>query len=202
MILVIQHIELKFILKMSLIFMFLSFSFSIIGSLFPESSHTYIVGNPFEHNSVTLEHISGHIFWGGLVGLCTFSIRYVVLGGSFAILLDADHLLQFLDIELVARMSHSIPFAIIVSVILYLILSKKDFILPTIAFSAILSHIAFDIFIADMANMSTSFPIFSPIILDSFNFDGIVWLYIEIIAVVIVLIAKVIDKKKIFCKTK
>ena len=43
-----------------------------------------------------------------------------MIGGSFAILLDADHLLQFLDIELVSRMSHSLPFAVIVGIVFFL----------------------------------------------------------------------------------
>ena len=85
----------------------------MIGGLFPSSEHTFVIGNPLVVSSVTYEHVIGHIFWGAVIGLGTLSIRYIVLGGSFAIFLDSDHLLQFLDIELVSRMSHSIPFAVI-----------------------------------------------------------------------------------------
>ena len=109
--------HIKFILQNSIIFAGISFGFSIIGGLFPSSEHTFVVGNPFLVSEVTIEHIVGHIFWGAIIGLGTLSIRYIILGGSFAILIDADHLLQFLDIEMVARMSHSIPFAIIAAVV-------------------------------------------------------------------------------------
>jgi len=93
--------HIKFILKNSIIFAIISFGFSMIGGLFPSSEHTFVIGNPLVVSSVTYEHVIGHIFWGAVIGLGTLSIRYIVLGGSFAILLDADHLLQFLDIELV-----------------------------------------------------------------------------------------------------
>ena len=49
--------NLKNILKLSVCFAFISFSFSVIGGVVPESEHSYVVGNPFEHNSVTIEHI-------------------------------------------------------------------------------------------------------------------------------------------------
>tara|TARA_Y100000590_G_scaffold185628_1_gene211546 strand:- start:3713 stop:4321 length:609 start_codon:yes stop_codon:yes gene_type:complete len=189
--------DLKNILKLSLCFGLISFSFSIIGGLVPDNEHSYLVGNPLEHNSVTIEHIFGHIFWGAIIGIGGLSIRYIILGGSFAILLDTDHLLQFLDIEMIARMSHSIPFAIIAAVAFYFIFSKKDVILATVSFSAILSHLAFDIFLADVAmNSSTNFPLFSPIIFDDFALGGIMWLYLEILAVIIVLIPGILNKRK------
>jgi len=193
--------NLKNILKLSVCFAFISFSFSVIGGVVPESEHSYVVGNPFEHNSVTIEHIFGHIFWGAIIGIGGLSIRYIILGGSFAILLDTDHLLQFLDIEMIARMSHSIPFAIITAIVFYLIFSKRDIILATISFSAVLSHLAFDIFIADVAfNSSTAFPLFSPIILNDFALGGITWLYLQIVAVIIVLIPGILNKRKQFDK--
>ena len=102
------------------------------------------------------------------------SIRYIVIGGSFAILLDADHLLQFLDIEMVSRMSHSIPFAVIASIVFFIILRGKDLRICAIAFAAVLSHIAFDIFLADVALGSyTKFPLFSPFNFESIELEGI-----------------------------
>jgi len=192
--------SLKDFLKLSFCFAIISFGFSIIGTV-PDNEHAYIVGNPFEHNSVTIQHVLGHILWGAIIGLGAFSIRYVILGGSFAILLDADHLLQFLDIEMIARFSHSIPFAIIVAIAFYFIFSKRDIILSAVCFSAVLSHLAFDIFLADIAmQTSTNFPLLAPIIFDDFTFEGIIWLYIQIIAVVIVITATIINKKRKFEK--
>tara|TARA_B100001146_G_scaffold198466_1_gene187939 strand:- start:328 stop:939 length:612 start_codon:yes stop_codon:yes gene_type:complete len=189
--------HIRFILQNSIIFGGISFGFSIIGGLFPSSEHTFVIGSPLVVSGITIEHIIGHIFWGAVIGLGTLSIRYIILGGSFAILLDADHLLQFLDIELVSRMSHSIPFAIIATVIFFIILRGKDLRICAVAFGAVLSHIAFDVFLADIAfNTSTAFPLFSPFMLDGIDLDGLDWLWIEIIGVSIVAITSYLFKKK------
>ena len=189
--------HIKFILQNSIIFAGISFGFSIIGGLFPSSEHTFVIGNPLVVSGITVEHVVGHIFWGAIIGLGALSIRYIILGGSFAILLDADHLLQFLDIELVGRMSHSIPFAIIAAVIFFIIFRGKDLRIAAVAFGAVLSHIAFDIFLADVGfNTSTTFPLFSPFILDRIEFAGLDWLGVEIIGVSIVAITSYLFKKK------
>ena len=145
----------------------------------------------------TYEHVIGHIFWGAVIGLGTLSIRYIILGGSFAILLDADHLLQFLDIELVSRMSHSIPFAVVATIVFFLVFRGKDLRLCAVAFAAVLSHIAFDVFLADVAfGTSTKFPLFSPFILETVKFQGLDWLGIEIIGVLIVVVVSYLFKRK------
>ncbi len=189
--------HIKFILQNSIIFAGISFGFSIIGALFPDSEHTFIIGNPFLVSGITIEHILGHIFWGAIIGLGTLSVRYIIIGGSFGILLDADHLLQFLDIELVSRMSHSIPFAVIASVIFFIIFRGKDLKVCAVAFGAVLSHIAFDIFLADVTfGNTTTFPLFSPLILERIEFGGLDWLGIEIIGVVIVAVVSYLYKRK------
>ena len=188
--------HIRFILQNSIIFAGISFGFSIIGGLFPSSEHTFVIGNPLVVSGITIEHIIGHIFWGAVIGLGTLSIRYIILGGSFAILLDADHLLQFLDIELVSRMSHSIPFGIIAGVVFFIILRGKDLRITVVVFGAVLSHIAFDIFLADMIfGNSTTFPLFSPFMLDKIELAGLDWLWIEIIGVSIVAITSYLFKK-------
>ena len=189
--------SIKFILKNSIIFALVSLGFSMIGALFPESEFTFVIGNPLVVSSVTYEHVLGHIFWGAVIGLGTLSVRYIILGGSFAIFLDADHLLQFLDIELVSRMSHSIPFAVIVSIVFFVILRGKDIRICAVAFGAVLSHIAFDIFLADVAfNSDTKFPLFSPFTFETVSFQGLDWLGIQIIGVTIVAVASYFYKRK------
>ena len=189
--------SIKFILKNSIIFALVSLGFSMIGALFPESEFTFVIGNPLVVSGVTYEHVLGHIFWGAIIGLGTLSIRYILLGGSFAIFLDADHLLQFLDIELVSRMSHSIPFAVIVSIVFFVILRKKDIRICVVAFGAVLSHIAFDIFLADVAlNSGTEFPLFSPFTFETVSFQGLDWLAIQIAGVSLVVIVSYFYKRK------
>ncbi len=189
--------SIKFILKNSIIFALVSLGFSMIGALFPESEFTFVIGNPLVVSGVTYEHVLGHIFWGAIIGLGTLSIRYIILGGSFAIFLDADHLLKFLDIELVSRMSHSIPFAVIVSIVFFVILRGKDIRICAVAFGAVLSHIAFDIFLADVAlNSGTEFPLFSPFTFETVSFQGLDWLAIQIVGVSLVVIVSYFYKRK------
>ena len=189
--------SIKFILKNSIIFALVSLGFSMIGALFPESEFTLVIGNPLVVSSVTYEHVLGHIFWGAIIGLGTLSIRYIILGGSFAIFLDADHLLQFLDIELVSRMSHSIPFAVIVSIVFFVVLRRKDIRICVVAFGAVLSHIAFDIFLADVAfNSDTEFPLFSPFTFETVSFQGLDWLGIQIIGVTVVAVTSYFYKRR------
>ena len=187
----------KFILKNSIIFALVSFGFSMIGGLFPDSEHTSVIGNPLVVSNVTYEHVLGHIFWGALIGLGTLSIRYIIVGASFALLIDADHLLQFLDIELVSRMSHSIPFAIIVTIVFFVILRGKDIRVCAVAFAAVLSHIAFDIFLADVAlGSDTQFPLFSPFTFETVSLQGLDWLVIQIVGVSLVAITSYFYKRK------
>ena len=189
--------HIKFILKNSIIFAIVSFAFSMIGAFFPESEFTFVIGNPLVVSSVTYEHVLGHIFWGAVIGLGTLSIRYIILGGSFAIFLDSDHLLQFLDIELVSRMSHSIPFAVIVSIVFFVILRGKDIRICAVAFGAVLSHIAFDVFLADvLLNSATKFPLFSPFTFETVSLQGLDWLGIQIIGVSLVAITSYFFKRK------
>ena len=189
--------HIKFILKNSIIFAIVSFAFSMIGAFFPESEFTFVIGNPLVVSSVTYEHVLGHIFWGAVIGLGTLSIRYIILGGSFAIFLDSDHLLQFLDIELVSRMSHSIPFAVIVSIVFFVVLRGKDIRICAVAFGAVLSHIAFDVFLADvLLNSATKFPLFSPFTFETVSLQGLDWLGIQIIGVSIVAITSYFFKRK------
>tara|TARA_Y100001936_G_scaffold229102_1_gene250926 strand:- start:327 stop:938 length:612 start_codon:yes stop_codon:yes gene_type:complete len=186
----------KFLLKNSIIFASVSFAFSMIGAFFPQSEFTVVIGNPLVVSSVTYEHVLGHVFWGAIIGLGTLSIRYIILGGSFAIFLDSDHLLQFLDIELVSRMSHSIPFAILVSIVFFIILRGKDIRICAVAFAAVLSHLAFDIFLVDVSfGSGTKFPLFSPFTFETVSFQGLDWLGIQVIGVVLVAITSYFYKR-------
>ena len=187
--------QIKFFVKACIIFSILSFGFSLTGFLFPDESH--IIGNPIIVSNLSLEHIFGHILFGMIAGAISLSLRYVFLTGAFAILLDADHLLQFLNVEMIGRMAHSVPFAIIIAVILLYVFGKKDYRLAAISFSAILSHIAFDIwFVGQIFPGSTGgFPLFSPFTVEIIKFQGLDWLYLEILAIVIVGIIAILDRK-------
>ena len=84
-----------FIVKASLVYGSTALAFSVLSTVLPGA---FVIGNPFEVSNVTPEHIIGHIIWGLIAGLAFFSLRYIILAGLFSIVLDADHLLQLLDL--------------------------------------------------------------------------------------------------------
>ena len=66
---------------------------------------------------------------------------------------------------------------------------------------AVISHISFDIFLANVAyNAYTSFPIFSPFLLERFSFGGFDWVWFELIAILIVLGGYFLQKSKLISK--
>tara|TARA_B100001013_G_scaffold302763_1_gene204716 strand:+ start:81 stop:698 length:618 start_codon:yes stop_codon:yes gene_type:complete len=189
--------QIKFFIKASIIFTILSFSFSLTGLFFQDDPNSMILGNPLIVSNPSLEHILGHVFFGMIAGMLTLRLNYVFITGAFAILLDADHLLQFLNLEMILRMSHSIPFAIIAALIIFAIFGKKDYRLAAISFAAVLSHIAFDTWLSGQIfpGSTSSFPLFAPFSVETILFQGLDWLYLEILAVGIVGIISVLHYK-------
>ena len=187
--------QIKFVIKSCAIFSILSLGFSLTGFLFPDDSS--IIGDPLIVSNPSLEHILGHVFFGMIAGALSLRLKYVFLIGAFALLLDADHLLQFFNVEMISRMVHSVPFAIIIAVIMLYVFGKKDYRLAAISFSAIISHIAFDTWLAGQIypGSTSGFPLLSPFTVEIFRFQGLDWLYLEILAIVIVGIIAILSRK-------
>ena len=193
--------NLIFILKISGLFALCSFLFSSIGldvlhlvdfgfSLPP----AYVIGNPLEVSGISAEHLLGHVSWGVVVGIATFSFRYVVLGGLFPIALDADHLLQFLGLEMIPRFSHSILFAIVIFVIFYFVFGKKDIRLPVLASVSVFVHISLDIIIG--VDGFSIFPFLVPFVGDMIEFGGFSWIIFEAFSIIPVFLVSVYYLKK------
>ena len=189
--------QIKFFIKASIIFTILSFSFSLTGLFFQDDPQSMILGNPLIVSNPSLEHILGHVFFGMIAGMLALRLNYVFIAGAFAILLDADHLLQFLNLEIILRMSHSLPFAIIAALIIFAIFGKKDYRLAAISFAAVLSHIAFDTWLSGQIfpGSTSGFPLFAPFSVETILFQGLDWLYLEILAIGIVGIISVLHYK-------
>ena len=178
-----------FIVKAASVYACIAFAFSMLGTVLPDA---YIVGNPLESSTTTPEHVIGHIIWGLIPGLAFLSLRYIILAGLFPIILDADHLLQLLEIEMVPRMAHSLPFILIAIVVMMLLFGKKDIRLIAVSAAAVFSHMSFDIILGG----ATVFPVLAPFSGEFFWFSGIDWIIFEAIAAAIILTASVIVKKK------
>ena len=178
-----------FIVKTCSVYGVIAFLFSILGLILPGA---FVIGNPLEVSGVSAEHIIGHIMWGLVAGIASFSFRYVIISGLFPIILDFDHWLQFLGIEMIPRMAHSITFGIIAVVIMMLIFDKKDLRLGAIAIAAVFSHMSFDIFLGG----STEFPLFVPWNSQVVTFSGTDWIIFEFVAISIIFVSSVIFLKK------
>ncbi|MBI5698147.1 MAG: hypothetical protein HZC29_06665, partial [Thaumarchaeota archaeon] len=154
---------LKFILVSSGLYAALSAAFSVIG-LFPIFGDVlpkaYIIGNPLEVSGISVEHVVGHVVFGLIVGVASLSVRYVILAGLFPIALDADHLIQFLNLEAVPRLGHSFAYAIISIPVMMYFLGKKDYRLGAISMASVLAHISFDVLLS--GKDGSSFPILIP----------------------------------------
>ena len=178
-----------FIVKSCLVYGGVAFVFSIFSLVLPNA---FLVGNPLEISTTTPEHVIGHIVCGLIPGLAFLSLRYIILAGLFPIILDADHLLQFLEIEMVPRMAHSMPFILVAIVVMMLLFGKKDIRLIAVSAAAVFSHMSFDIILTG----ATVFPVLAPFSGEFFWFSGIDWIIFQVIAAIIILTASVIVKKK------
>jgi len=167
----------------------IAFGFSMLGMILPDA---FLVGNPLEVSGITPEHIAGHVLWGLVAGIASFSLRYAVLSGLFPIILDFDHWIQFFGIEMIPRMAHSITFGFIAIGIMMIIFGRKDLRLGAIAIAAVFSHISFDIFLSGI----TEFPVFVPFITKSITFSGLDWIFFEALAISIIFVASIIFLRK------
>ncbi len=178
-----------FIGKTSIVYGSIAFGFSVLGVILPDA---FLVGNPLEVSGITPEHIAGHIIWGLVAGIASFSLRYAILSGLFPIILDFDHLIQFFGIEMIPRMAHSITFGFIAIGIMMILFGRKDLRLGAIAIAAVFSHISFDIFLGG----TSQFPVFVPFITQSITFSGLDWIFFEVLSISIIFVASVIVLRK------
>ena len=178
-----------FIGKTSIAYGVLAFSFSMIGLILPNS---FVVGNPLEVSGISFEHVFGHILWGLVAGIASFSFRYAILSGLFPIILDFDHLLQFFEVEMIPRMAHSFTFGLIAIFVMMIIFGRKDLRLAAISIAAVFSHLSFDIFLVG----GTEFPAFAPFTSEFITFSEPYWILFQFISIVIIFLASIIFFKK------
>ncbi len=187
--------QLTFIFKSALLYAALSALFStiglipIFGQLLPKP---YVIGNPLEVSSISLEHVVGHIVFGLIVGVATLRTRYFVIAGLLPIALDADHLIQFLDIPAIPRMAHSLAFGFVSIPAMMLLLGKKDYILGAVSLAAVLTHISFDTLLGGYSK----FPFLIPMQSSMIAFQGHDWIAFLLAAVAIVGTATVFTKRR------
>lgn len=170
--------DVLFVVWVSVIYCSLSASFSLVSTILPDRM---VLENPIQHGSLNIKEITGHFIWGAIATLVTLRIRYILLGGLLAVLIDSDHLVGLLHVEGIPRMSHSITFAIIAAVVLIMIFRRNRYQLGAIAATSILTHISYDVFDGEYG-----FPIMTPFVNKIIQFPKTDWIIFEIVAIVIV----------------
>ena len=181
-----------FVIKAAVLYCAFAGSFSLVGLFLPERTY-----QTSPYGVLSIQEIGGHIIWGLAAGAVAVSMRYFLLAGSFAILIDFDHLIGLWNVETVSRMSHSIAFGIISAIILMLLFGKRDYLLGATAFGGLLAHLSFDVFAGDYAK----FPILTPFYSNMIQFSHVDWVYLEVLAVAIIGFATLLTKRKALQKT-
>lgn len=167
----------SFVIKTALLFCILSATFSFVGMLLPERGPQI---NP--SGGLNVHEIGGHLIWGLVAGAAFLSLRYAIITGLFAVLIDSDHLVGLFHVDALSRMSHSIAFGAIAIVVLMVLFGRKDYKLGAAAFAGVLSHLSFDTF----AGSDGRFPLFVPFYNHQIIFQNIDWIYFEVAAIAIV----------------
>ena len=121
----------------------------------------------------------------------TLRLKYILLGGILAVLIDSDHLVSLLHVEGIPRMGHSITFAILSTIVLMLVFHKKDYRLGAIVATSVLAHISYDIF-----DGGFGYPIFTPFVNKIIELPRDGWIILEIVAIIIVGIVSLMVKRK------
>lgn len=195
---------LKFWVKTGIVYGIVALGFSLMGIAITETmcAECYDRSSSTIFNEELFLHILGHVSFGLILTLPMLSLRYIIAGGMFAIVLDADHLLHAIltfmqwnlgfeiTISAVPRMGHSILFGVVVAVIL-LYLFRKDIRLGIIGFTAIFSHMSFDILTG-----GSGFPLFTPISNEVYRFPEESWIYFFAIGIMIVTMTSYLVRRK------
>ncbi len=184
----VQKQDIIFVVGVSLVYCSLSAGFSLISTILPDKM---VLPNPIENGSLSLKEIVGHFVWGAVAGIVTLKLRYILLGGLLAALIDSDHLVGLLHVEGIPRMSHSVTFAILATVVSLLVFSRKDYRLAAIVATSVLTHISYDMFAGGFG-----FPVFTPFVNKIINLPRTDWLILETSAILIVGIVSFIVTRK------
>lgn len=179
--------DLVFVTKATIVYGLLAAAFSVVGIFLPERQY---LDDPLV-GGLDLQHIIGHIVWGLIIGAVSLRLRYFLLAGSFAIIIDSDHLIQLLEIEAIGRMGHSIPFAFLSAIVLMIIFGRKDYLLGVTVFAAMLAHISFDTLTG-----SGNLPLFVLFYNEMVRFPDSFWFVFLLVGITLVLSAKIFARSQ------
>src|SRR5919198_5443815 len=112
------------IISLAVIFGLLGFVYSFFG-LLDKTEKNIISLEPFR--LLTLNELGGHFLFGVVISIPLRSIKASILIGLMALTIDSDHLLNIAGFHIQGRVDHSIPFAIVSSILMGFIADKIYF---------------------------------------------------------------------------
>lgn len=114
-------IQLLIIISLSLIFGALGFLYSLAG-FFEHQTEKIVSLDPFR--ALTIKEIGGHFLFGFIISMPFRNVKICILTGLMALTIDSDHLLNITGLHIQGRIDHSIPFAILSSILMAIVTSE------------------------------------------------------------------------------
>jgi len=170
---------------LSLLFGAVSLSWSLLGLLFP-----FVVPYKAVYSPALLGEVTAHFLFGLAAGAATARLAPALLAGLEAVFIDSDHLMAAAGFAVDARLSHSVAFILLSSLLIArasrrsaLASNSRAVMLVTLA--SFLTHLAYDI-----ASGDGDFPLFFPLSVSFYNLPYLAWPVLEVGAVCLCLLAR------------
>lgn len=153
-------IDFKKLVILALFYGALSFAYSFIGFLHPEFAFHY---HEYSFTNLIIE-VSGHFLFGFVAAIPFLDFRISLFTGAAAVLIDTDHILSVMDLNIGGRPDHSFLYILISAGVMIFIASRlgfpKSFLVKMLFLAPVVffAHVSYDI----VAQGGTSFQLFIP----------------------------------------
>ncbi len=136
-----------------------------------------------------MAEVGGHFLFGLVAGAATGRLLPALLAGLEAVLIDSDHLVAAAGFSIDARLSHSLPF-ILLSSLLIAWAGRRSFalspyVIVAVTLASLLTHLAFDTAAGD-----GSFPLLFPLSIGFYDLPYLAWPILEVWAICLCLVAR------------
>ncbi len=170
---------------LAVLFGALSLSWSLLGLLFP-----FAVPYEAVYSPALLAEVVGHFLFGLVAGAATGRLAPALFAGLEAVLIDSDHLMAAAGFPVDARLSHSVFFIVLSSLLIARAGRRRAFApnsyaIMLVTLASLLTHLAFDI-----ASGDGFFPLFFPLSAGSYDLPYPAWPILEVGAVCLCLLAR------------
>jgi hypothetical protein len=170
---------------LALLFGAVSLSWSLLGLLFP-----FVVPYKAVYSPALLGEVTGHFLFGLAAGVATARLAPALLVGLEAVLIDSDHLMAAAGFAVDARLSHSLAFILLSSLLIVWAGKRRAFasnsyVVGLVTLASFLTHLAYDI-----ASGDGYFPLLFPLSVGFYDLPYLAWPVLEVGAVCLCLLAR------------